>query len=107
MGECFLKNGKRLLLVSFGNLEKRNSTFYGKNAVINYLHDISSYFDETIYIPSFISRNTKSLKTKLNSSKIKVIELKYQPGRKGISLMKDFLADNITMGRLFKNEICT
>ncbi|MCL6557365.1 MAG: glycosyltransferase [Firmicutes bacterium] len=59
--------------MSAGILERRNGSFFGKGSVVQYLHDLSKYFDTTYFIPAAIRRGN-FYNSQLDIHKVIVIE---------------------------------
>jgi len=91
---------KRLIAVAFGILEYDEVKFYGKSAVIKYLHEISTYFDETYFIPAYVKNGKSRFNNELDTKKVKLVRLSYEPKKNVLRVILNNLKDQINLIKL-------
>jgi glycosyltransferase involved in cell wall biosynthesis len=96
---------RRLIAVAFGILEYDKMKFYGKSAVIKYLHEISTYFDETYFVPGYIKNGKEVFNSELDTTKVIPVRISYTPKKKSLgSLFVNLIKDQIKLIKLITKD---
>lgn len=93
----------QLIVVGLGILEYDGKDYFGKSAVIEYLHQISEYFERTYFFCPI--RELKNFKTKLDTARVKPMVLSYNLGRNTlIDKLMAIIRDNIYLAKTTTKE---
>jgi len=91
---------KNLCVISAGVLESDGENYYGKSAVINYLHEISQYFNRTYFVAQIIGK-PNLFNSKINQNKVIPLEIKYNRNLKHfVSKISRLLKDQINLFKI-------
>lgn len=90
---------RRVVLVALGILEHDGTKYYGKNAVVSYLHEISANFDEALFVCQVVEGRA-NFETELDERRVKPIPLGYGRYSGVIPNLRAFVWDQILLAKL-------
>lgn len=85
----------RLILIGFGTLEHRGGRYYGKNSVVDYIHEMSVPFERTVFVCQ-VERGQQCFSTQLSDG-IEVIPISLNTRRGKPHLLTAFMKDQLQL----------
>lgn len=95
-----VKKIDELIVISLGTLEFHGKSYFGKSAVIKYLHEMSTYFNK-VYFICHVENKHGIYNTKLDVNKVEPVRISDNIGKNTIlHQFVNLLKDNIKIAKL-------
>ena len=93
-----------LIVIGLGTLEFHGESFFGKSAVIKYLHEMSTYFDKVYFMCHVVNKH-EIFNTKLDVNKVEPVRIYDNIGKNTIlHQFVNLLKDNAKIAKLVKKS---